>query len=160
MDEKKKVFSITLLIVIILGFANVSLYYVKHPSLSGMAIKNFPKTINTSDPSFIIFMIQWVLIFLILIVTLVKILKSTGEKKNNFKLDENKKGITDLDVLYKLLQDKKKLKISSISKLFNVPKDKALEWGKILDNHNLAIVEYPAFTEPELWVKEEKNEKN
>jgi hypothetical protein len=51
------------------------------------------------------------------------------------------------------------LKISVIAKAFGISKDQALEWGKILENQNLASVEYPAFSEPEIKAKNKNGKK-
>lgn len=57
---------------------------------------------------------------------------------------------TDFDVLYRLVLDKNKVKISEIAKLFKIDKKKAEEWVQILDEHNLVRIYYPAMGEPEI----------
>ena len=57
---------------------------------------------------------------------------------------------TDIDLLYKMLLEKKRLKLSDIMSQFGVPEKHALEWAKILETHGLARLKYPAFGEPEL----------
>lgn len=57
---------------------------------------------------------------------------------------------TDIDLLYKMLLEKKRLKLSDIMSQFGVPQRHALEWAKILETHGLARVRYPAFGEPEI----------
>ena len=49
---------------------------------------------------------------------------------------------TDLDTLYNILKDKKQLRTSSIAKLFKVNKETALNWCKILESGNLAVLDY------------------
>ena len=61
-----------------------------------------------------------------------------------------KRGETEFDMLYSLLKENKKLKIQEISKILNISPEKALEWSKLLENHNLALISYPAFSEPEV----------
>ena len=77
------------------------------------------------------------------------------------KIEVNKEHIsTDIDTLYNLLKEKKKLRFSAIMKAFNVDKDIVTEWAKILEAGNLAIINYPKFSEPEIILEEgEKNEK-
>lgn len=57
---------------------------------------------------------------------------------------------TDLDVLYKLLKEKNKLRISSIAKAFKIDKALAMEWGKTLEEGGLAVIDYPRFSGPVL----------
>ena len=57
---------------------------------------------------------------------------------------------TDIDVLYALIKEYKKRKISEIAKIFGVSKEKAEEWANILEESQLAKLHYPAMGEPEL----------
>ena len=57
---------------------------------------------------------------------------------------------TDIDLLYRILIDKKRMKLSEIMNDFGVTEKHALEWAKILENHGLAKLKYPAFGEAEL----------
>lgn len=57
---------------------------------------------------------------------------------------------TDLDVLYDLLKQNKKLSLSYIQKTFHVDKDIVESWCRILESGNLAEVHYPHIGEPEL----------
>lgn len=61
---------------------------------------------------------------------------------------------TDLDTLYEMLKDKKSLRLSTISKLFEVDKDLVMEWVATLESGNLASISYPRFGEPEVKVIE------
>ena len=85
-----------------------------------------------------------------------------GRKTENLKSEYNElknkksKVKTDLDTLYLLLKNKKKLNIDSISKTFGVTNEKALEWAKILENSDLVKVEYPAFSSPEVKINEKE----
>ena len=64
------------------------------------------------------------------------------------------KSKTDLDALYSELKDKKRIKISSISKAFGISKELALEWAKILESGDLASIEYPNMSEPIIVLNE------
>ena len=63
---------------------------------------------------------------------------------------------TDIDRLYELLKEKKRLGISAIAKAFDVDKEVVLEWGETLELGELAYVNYPRIGEPEIVVSEEK----
>jgi len=65
---------------------------------------------------------------------------------------------TDFDVLYKLVLEKNKVKISEVAKMFKIDKKKAEEWVQILDERDLVRIHYPAMGEPEIR-KITKNEK-
>ncbi len=66
-----------------------------------------------------------------------------------------KKAFTDLDVLYATLQKKKILTLPAIAEIFHIDKEKALEWSKILESHDLASIHYHVFRDAELTLKEE-----
>lgn len=75
-------------------------------------------------------------------------------------LKENSKpSETDLDVLYKLLKEKNKLRISTITKAFKIDKALAMEWGKTLEEGGLAVIDYPRFSGPVLKLQKNKNKK-
>ncbi len=57
---------------------------------------------------------------------------------------------TDLDVLYKVIEKKGRIKLSAVSKYFGIDKRKVDEWATILQEHNLAEIHYPAIGEAEL----------
>jgi hypothetical protein len=57
---------------------------------------------------------------------------------------------TDFDILYNLIQSKGKLKISEVTKMFNIDRKKAEEWVQILEEHSLVKIYYPAMGEPEV----------
>ncbi|HLC32025.1 MAG TPA: hypothetical protein VJK51_05145 [Candidatus Nanoarchaeia archaeon] len=69
---------------------------------------------------------------------------------------ERPKNKTDLDVLYDLLQEKKHLKLTTITKLFNVSNEVAIDWAQILEGGELATIHYPRMGEPELHIANEE----
>lgn len=172
---KVRSLGIILFIVLILGSMNVYLYIskgkVSYSVLSGRFVEKIPEipivekfqelplTLNLS---LVAFVVQWILLVLIVIIAYLKFLKhrkqehiklTYGQIKNQ-KLSSRSK--TDLDILYNLLEKQKKLRIGAIAKTFKITNEKALEWAKILENSELAIVEYPAFNEPEIILKEKE----
>ncbi len=66
-----------------------------------------------------------------------------------------KKAFTDLDVLYATLLKQKSLTLPAIAEIFHIDKEKALEWSKILESHDLASIHYHVFRDAELTLKEE-----
>jgi len=57
---------------------------------------------------------------------------------------------TDIDKLYRIIKKFNAIKISEIVAVFKISKEKAEEWGKILEEHDLLKVHYPTIGEPEL----------
>ena len=159
---KKTTLVIVGLIVIILAALNVHLFMNKsvssYASISGYYLKEFPELPFGLNLSAIAFIIQWIVLLFIAIYTYSKFIqhKKSEQLKINFHIIRGNlsKSSTDLDLFYNLLKEKKSLTMGSISKLFNIPKEKAIEWAKILENHELATIEYPAFSDPEVRINE------
>lgn len=63
---------------------------------------------------------------------------------------------TDLDVLYKLLKEKGKLRISTIAKAFKIDSSLAMEWAKTMEEGKLATIDYPRFSGPILRIPKPK----
>lgn len=55
---------------------------------------------------------------------------------------------TPLDALYNLLQEKKIMQVEDIAARFNVSKELAIEWGKILEMGSLATISNPKIGKP------------
>ncbi len=67
---------------------------------------------------------------------------------------------TDFDRLVNIVNQAETVKLSTVAKMFNITEKKAEEWGKILESHELLIMHYPAFGEPELKKWKKENGKN
>ncbi len=63
---------------------------------------------------------------------------------------------TDFDKLYELIGKYSVIRLSEVSEIFGISKEKAEEWAQILESHNLAVTHYPAIGGPELRKKEDK----
>ncbi len=61
---------------------------------------------------------------------------------------------TDLDRLYEVLKIRKTIRLSTISRVFNVNKEVAMDWCRTLEQGNFASIEYPRFGEPQLVLEE------
>ncbi|MBU0894695.1 MAG: hypothetical protein KKF48_00330 [Nanoarchaeota archaeon] len=165
---KKRVFLIVLIVIIILSGLNILLFTnkgtISYASISGRITdsdKPLPMGISISVIAFII---QWIILLSLLFFAYSKFVKhkKIEELKINTPLIKKKKtkSETDLDILYELLKDKKNLSINSIGKVFDITKEKALEWSKILENHELVRIEYPAFNPPEVRINEKGTKEN
>jgi len=165
---KKRGFLVITLFVMVFSGINIFLFINKsgnfsYSTISGRILEDLPGIGAKINLSIIAFVIQWIILLAILFFAYSKFLKH--KKQENIEIDYNivkrKKGRaeTDLDTLYNLIKDKKNLSIETISKLFHIKKAKALEWGKILENHELVRIEYPAFSSPEVILDGKENEK-
>lgn len=61
---------------------------------------------------------------------------------------------TTIDKLYKMVIKQKRVEISDAAKMFGVKEELIIEWGKILEEHDLVELHYPAFGKPFLIPKE------
>lgn len=103
------------------------------------------------------------IILFILISLLVDAIRTNRTHKEVLILKELHKGrsTTDLDNLYEILKNKKTLSFPMISKAFKVSEDVVFEWGKILEEGNLAKITYPRMSDPQIIITENKeNEEN
>lgn len=172
MREKKKaikVFMTTLVVIILINMSlhfaffgtGISGFYEK--GISGFSIgkTQIGEDINNIDnpispfSKFAIVM-EWTLLILALIFIHLRNKREMKEELTNIKIPE-KKGLeksTQLDTLYHLLQEKKHIHISTISKVFKIDKEMAMAWAKTLESGNLAFINYSSFKEPELILNE------
>jgi len=123
-----------------------------------MAIGQLTSNISNVNLSILIFALQWIILAIIGIITYIRFVKNKKEEQRKLNIRPIKKerkiySQTDLDTLYKLLKEKNSLSTQTIGKFFQIPKDKALEWAKILENNKLVTIEYPAFNDPEIIIK-------
>lgn len=63
---------------------------------------------------------------------------------------------TDIDKIYKLINEVGCLTLTEISEGFGITKEQAEEWGKILESHDLIELNYPAIGELQLCKKKSK----
>jgi len=127
-------------------------------AISGMAIRDLTSKVRGVSLSVIIFALQWIILAIIAIIIYIRFVKNKKKEKRKLNISPEKKerklySETDLDTLYKLLKEKESLSTGTIGKIFQIPKDKALEWAKILENNKLVTIEYPAFSDPEIIIK-------
>jgi len=155
--EEKQIFSKVVVIIGIILLINMGLFFYrgKSPSggLTGLSVKEMVTEVYKTTPFTLkIFLgAQWILLILLLIFAFREDRKVKSRKKELEGIDLKKmtpKQGTDLDTLYNILKNKKQLRISTISKVFNINDKIAIEWCKILESGNLAILDYPGIGEP------------
>jgi len=161
---EKKSFVLTIAFILILTAGNFFLFSTKgtaiYTGMSGQIVGDQLKNLNLKISNLTFIMAQLVIIGL---GGMMFFFKFRGQKEvridpQDYEIvkEKKKKSETDLDVLYHLLEKRKRLSVPAIAKLFKIDKEKALEWGKILGNLELVTIEYPAFNEPEIRIKEKK----
>ena len=124
--------------------------------VTGLAVKEIPKEYSSLSSISKTFLIgQWALLILLLAYSFIKDKNLVSRKKELIGIDikkMSKNSKTDLDTLYNILKMKKQLRASSIAKIFNVNINVAIEWGKILESGNLAIMEYGSTKDPTIKI--------
>ena len=122
-------------------------------SITGEQIKtNYS---NASSTSKAIIIGEWALLVILIVISLVG--ERMHVKKQHIALEIKKstdKSKTDIDVLYDLLKEKKKIDLSTIAETFKISEETATEWAKILEEAQLASLHYPRFGEAQLKIKE------
>lgn len=168
---KKKGLITVILFATVLATVNTFIFFgagpTKNAAISGRLIEKIPELPLGLNISLVAFIAQWIILLLIILVAYANFIKHKRHEgvKTHFHIVKRKKSrsTTDLDTLYNLLKEKKTLNTGSIARLFKIPKEKALEWGRILEEHELADIEYPAFNDPEIKLnipeEKDKNEK-
>jgi hypothetical protein len=154
-----KVFSIVI-VVILLNFVYI-IYKnggITQP-ITGFSVKEtiFSGYSSLSFTTRIFMISEWTFLFLILIYAVYWDKRMQIKKSDSIDLhiqrnvDKNK---TDLDTLYETIKEKKEIPLSAISKSFNITKDIAMEWCKILESGELVSLSYPGFSEPLVRINE------
>lgn len=163
---KKARLIITAMFMLIFSAGNIFLFLNKgklsYNGFSGMVVKEMPELPANIGISIISFIVLWTILLIIAIRAYMYFLKSKKEEK--VKLNFNQlsakggKSRTDLDIFYDLLKEKKKLNTGTISRVFKISKENALEWSRILENHALVNIDYPNFSDPEVKINEKETE--
>jgi hypothetical protein len=63
---------------------------------------------------------------------------------------------TEVDQLYELIKKNGIVKVKAVAKRFKVKREQIEEWGRILEEHDLAILHYPPFGDPVIILKKFK----
>lgn len=164
MEKKQNHLGILLFVIFIVAIVHSATYLINNlpknansNSISGLSIQKTPENKTNgyfSSLSEVFIILEWT--FLILGAVFFVLKRKIDLRKEVINLYITKKYYThekkqtDIDILYEILQEKKHLKIASISKVFHIPKETAMEWAKILENGNLASLYYPQFGDPEI----------
>jgi len=175
---ESKLFLRIFAVVVLIFFINIGAFFIKfgdiddgseavnQTGLTGFSVGRDVADLYLSLPfvSKIFLMVQWGLLLLLLIYVGFRDKEVTKNKNELAGLDLNqirKKSETDLDALYTILKQKQQLRITTVSKAFDIKEDLAMEWGKILEAGKLAYIDYPKFGGPMIKIKtkEEPEEK-
>jgi len=123
--------------------------------MSGMAIGGGVGGSSVSL-SLIAFIGQWVLLLVVVIFGYLRFLRHRKEeekKVDGFIIPKlTSRAHTHIDLFYDLLEEKKELSTGTIAKAFNLTKEQALNWAKVLEEHGMVSIEYPAIADPEVRI--------
>ncbi len=134
--EKKRI-ALGLFVIVMLSIS-IFLFLDSKGTITGSAIGASPK--EGTEFYFIVLIGQIFLMAIILIMANLEGKESSTEIKS----------LTDIDIFYIMLQKNKLLKLNTVSKAFNISKDLALEWAKILEEHNMAKIRYHTFMDTDI----------
>ena len=167
-EGKDKIWVLKLLfslisVILLLNLTFHSLVYFDYLEDKKDNINLFSSLRNNFAPYRLYSTVAILIEFVILFIILMKFISyKKGLKLRKKVLDlrnfHSSRTTTDLDALYEVLKEKKKLSLSTIANTFNVSTALVYEWGKILENGRLAKIEYPRFKEPILTLMEEIDE--
>ncbi|HIG52005.1 hypothetical protein CXT76_01270 [Candidatus Parvarchaeota archaeon] len=137
------------------------------PGISGQVtgVSWFSDTYSKISPtSRILILVQWLAVLILAGFYLGKgILNLKKETKNIPSKSEIKvkkiKPETDLDLVYKLFQKEKILRLEIISKTFGVTDKVSMEWCKILESGKLIKISYPLVGDPKIELIQKDGEK-
>ncbi|MFH1451579.1 MAG: hypothetical protein ABIF88_00190 [archaeon] len=157
---KKRVGILVAALIIIASFNFYFFYSIPKPL---DAIKGFKEIALNLKIMMGVFIAQWLIAFLIATIIFIQYQKNKKIQKQIEQLQLPKKISgnkirTEIDLFYEILKIKGSMKLNVISKKFNISKEKALEWAKILENHELAQIDYPAFGNPRVKTYEKEIE--
>jgi len=162
--EEKPIFLKVFLVVVVILIINIGVFSYKMTTdggLTGLSIgKKFSEAYKGISPtSKLLLILQWIVLVTLLAGVFFRDMRAKNReaKEELSGLDINrlsKDSGTDLDTLYKVLKEKKKLKISNIARLFRVKEEVAMEWCKILESGNLGVIEYLSAREPIIKIVE------
>ena len=157
MKKGVKVVLIVLLIAILLiAGLHITLSFFNGKGLFSFLPLNSGSILNffrISPISYIILAAEWVLIFILVIYMFRGRKKEKSEEQDVEKpvIVRNKmEKITDLDVFYKLVKERKHVRLSTVMRVFEINRKIALDWAKILESANLVKIDYPRIGEPEI----------
>ena len=173
MMEKKRIFKALLTLFILVALLHnifhfsifgTGIHGLNEKGISGLIISevNLGENIRNnygslSTTSKIILIIEWGIIMAAFIFIYVRNkieMKKEVENITSPKKYKRSGKSTDLDALYNLLKEKKHLRLSTITKVFKVEKDIALNWARTLENAGLIEIHYPKIGEPEIVLSE------
>jgi hypothetical protein len=155
--EARPIFLKVFLVIVVILIINLFVFSLRlrGTQLSGMTIgdKIYESYNQISIPSKIFLGAQWLVLIIILMGVFIKDkrIRDKNAEEDLEGIDINKmsgENSTDLDTLYNILKEKKKLRVSSIAILFKVKKEVAMEWCKILESGSLISFEYISANEP------------
>ena len=147
------------LIALMHTFLQLSIYLSNTGKISGFAFLEQNSLVQApkfQPISFAVIVFEWILLFVVIrknrsskqALSLGDLSRIVSERKSHESASK-----TDLDVLYEILKEKKELPIKEIMHAFKITKDVAMSWFEMLEESNLATIEYSGVAEASLKIK-------
>jgi hypothetical protein len=163
MSSKKSGNLIMGLLIVILLVENFLVFYSPDSPFFQAAKKDIPlseipSVLSQAGLYDILFIVQNVLCLILFLWLIFRLLNRKSEPElpeQPVSLPKHKgNSKTDIDLLYDIIKQKKRVKIGEIARVFTIDREKALDWCRILENNGLVAISYPAFSESEIILQE------
>lgn len=116
------------------------------------AVGSFYETSSINQRIFILAQVFLLIIIAVAVFIVFGKLKSKEilSKTKFVKKSDGKRSHTDLDVLYDMLKTKGEIDLEDVEGAFKISPQVAIGWAKVLENGDLAEIDYPRFGKPVL----------
>ena len=104
----------------------------------------------------IFIIVEWILLFFLLIFSYARGKTALNKEINDLRSLKSLKGganKTDIDKLYEMLQERKRISFSAIANAFEINLSVVRSWAETLETGKLAEIDYPRVGEPEIVLK-------
>jgi len=115
-----------------------------------------PDLSRLTQTHILVLAVEWLAVIVVILILLIKSkmgvardIKESGEVAVGVQFKKQRHE-TDLDLLYKLLKEKKEMKLAVVAGVFGISKGTAMEWCKVLEAGNLAEIRYPTVGDPKV----------
>ncbi len=159
---KLSVLGMVIVFLGILAFAHTAFYIHNYRTtgISGFLLAdadNLEQSDSKSQRVSLILIIGELIVIATVIIA-IRIIRKRNSKKEIRKIMAEKRNIsapskTDIDLLYEILKHQKELGVGDIASAFSVSKDVAMEWCKILEENDMAEIQYASIGEPTIRLK-------
>jgi hypothetical protein len=157
--------NLNVIIILVIALGHTFIHYSvftpdgANAGISGFSINEVePEQSGTFSFSLLVLGFEWGALVLVVVFTMKSGPKPIVARDFKLKMDKARmrklaKGGTEIDMLYELLKYNHALKFEVVERLFEVDKEKVVEWGHTLEQAGLAKLNYPNIGEPEIVLR-------